>query len=82
MTGRTRRGHYQPIAPLGHERRGGRQGSVLAGGGAAAPRNYWCPYCTTSTLEGKGAGRGRKRCTECGATFGIPKRRRVRIAAT
>jgi DNA-directed RNA polymerase subunit RPC12/RpoP len=39
-------------------------------------RDYRCPYCATSTLDGKGAGRGRKRCTECGATFGIPRRRR------
>jgi hypothetical protein len=43
-------------------------------------RNYMCPYCRTSTLEGQGAGRGRKRCTECGSSFGIPRRRTSAVA--
>jgi hypothetical protein len=42
-------------------------------------RDHMCPYCKTSTLEGTGAGRGRKRCTECGASFGIPRRRASRV---
>ena len=42
-------------------------------------RDYMCPYCKTSTLEGKGAGRGRKQCTECGSSFGIPRRRASRV---
>ncbi len=43
-------------------------------------RDHMCPYCKTSTVEGKGAGRGRKRCTECGASFGIPRRPASRVA--
>lgn len=43
-------------------------------------RDYTCPYCRTSTLEGEGAGRGRKRCTECGSSFGIPRRRASVVA--
>jgi DNA-directed RNA polymerase subunit RPC12/RpoP len=36
-------------------------------------RDYRCPYCKSS-LEGQGAGRFRKRCTECGVSFTIPRK--------